>query len=92
MTYRSLKAAGENVGADEQTMLEFQHAGWIQVRVKDGLSFVSAPDEYRCRFILHLRRKLTLSDGEIEIVLAHERSPYSLDQVPTILARYAAGK
>jgi hypothetical protein len=90
MTYRTLTAAAQNVGAEEQTMLEFQRAGWIRVVVKDGRSFVAAPDEYRCRFILHLRRKLKLSDKEIEIVLANERSPYSLDQVPTILARYAA--
>ena len=92
MPYRSLTAVAGKVGTDEQTMLEFQRAGWIQVVVKDGRSFVSAPDEYRCRFILHLRRKLKLSDHEIEIVLAHEQSPYSVAQVSTILARHAAGK
>lgn len=92
MTYLPVSTAAKNVGADEQTLLEFQRAGWISVVEKDGCSFVNAREEYRCRFILHLRRKLKLSNKEIEIVLAHERSPYSLDQVPTILAQYAADK
>ena len=92
MSYRQLTVAARNVGTDEQTMLEFQRAGWIQVVVKKGHSFVSAQDEYRCRFILHLRRKLKLSDEEIEIVLANGRSPYSLAQVPAILAEHKARK
>ncbi len=92
MTYRSFTTAATNVGADEQTMLEFERHGWIKVVVKDGHSFVSTPDEYRCRFILHLRRKLMLNDKEIEVVLTHERSPYSVAQVSTILAQHAAGE
>jgi hypothetical protein len=56
---------------------------------KEGRAFVSGQDEYRARFILHLREKLKLTNKQIGIVLANEKPPYSLDQVPAILARHA---
>ena len=85
-TYHSLEAAVKNVGTDKATLLEFGQAGWIEVVSKGGLVYISAQDEYRSRFILHLRQKLRLTDQQIGIVLANARAPYSLAQVPTILA------
>jgi hypothetical protein len=88
--YRSLTAAAGHVRTDEQTLLEFGRAGWIKVILKNGTNFVSSHDEYRSRFILHLREKMKLSDQQIAIVLENGKPPYSLDQVPKILASYHA--
>jgi hypothetical protein len=85
---RSLTTAAENVKTDEKTLLSFHHAGWIKVASKDGREFVSGQDEYRSRFILHLRQKLKLTDDQIGIVLENGKAPYSLEQVPSILATY----
>jgi hypothetical protein len=89
-TYRLLAIAAANLRTDEKTMLEFNRAGWIEVISKDGRAFVSGQDEYRARFILHLRAKMKLTDGQIGTVLANESPPYSLDQVPAILAHHAS--
>jgi hypothetical protein len=88
--YRRLTVAARNLQATEDTLIDFNRAGWIDVTVKDGCQFISGQDEYRARFILHLRQKLELTDKEIGIVLSNEKPPYSLDQVPSILARHAA--
>jgi hypothetical protein len=88
--YRRLTVAARNLQATEDTLIDFNRAGWIDVTVKDGCQFISGQDEYRARFILHLRQKLELTDKEISIVLSNQKPPYSLDQVPSILARHAA--
>lgn len=87
--YRPLAIAARNSGADENTLLEFSRAGWIEVTWKDGHAFVSGQDEYRSRFILHLRQKLRLTDEQIGIVLENGKPPYSVDQVKEILAHAA---
>ncbi len=88
--YRLLSIAARNLNATEDELIDFGRAGWIDVTVKDGCQFISGKDEYRARFILHLRQKLELTNEEIGIVLSNEKPPYSLDQVPSILARHAA--
>ena len=88
--YRTIATAAANVRSDEKTLLEFNRAGWIEIVTKNGVTFVSGQDEYRAKFILHLRQKLHLTDDEIGVILANEKPPYSLDQVPAILARHAA--
>jgi hypothetical protein len=54
---------------------------------KDGRTFISSQDEYRSKFILHLRKKLGLSDKQIGVVLADVKAPCSLEQVAEILGR-----
>lgn len=88
--YRPLAVAAGNTRTEEETLLEFSRAGWIEVIFKDGRAFISGQDEYRCRFVLHLRHKLKLTDEQIGIVLANGKPPYSVDQVPAILARHSA--
>jgi hypothetical protein len=88
--YQPLAVAAGHVGTNEQTLIEFHGAGWINVVSKEGKRFVSNQDEYRSRFILHLRQQLKLTDEEIGIVLTNEKPPYSLAQVPSILARHAS--
>ena len=86
--YRPLAVAAGNARTDETTPLEFNRAGWIEVIFKEERAFISGQDEYRSRFIIHLRQKLQLSDDQIGIVLANSKPPYSLEQVPVILARW----
>ena len=88
--YRPLTVAAGNLQATENTLIDFTRAGWISVTIRHGCQFISGKDEYRARFILHLRQKLKLTDNEIGIVLSNEKPPYSLDQVPAILARHGA--
>jgi len=88
--YRPLATAARNAQNDEETLSAFHRAGWIETVRKDGRIFISAQDEYRSRFILHLRQKLKLTDDQIGIVLANGKPPYSLDQIPAILARASA--
>lgn len=88
--YRTLAIAASNLHATEDALIEFNRAGWIDVTVKNGCQFISGQDEYRARFILHLRRKLELTNEQIGIALKNEKPPYSLDQVPSILAQDAA--
>jgi hypothetical protein len=89
-TYRPLATAASNARTDEETLLAFQRAGWIEIVRKDGRVFISGQDEYRSRFILHLRQKLNLTDEQIGIVLVNGKPPYSVDLVPAILARSSA--
>jgi DNA-binding transcriptional MerR regulator len=90
--YRPLAIAAENLRTTEQTLLEFNRSGWIDVAVKDGQMFLSAHDIYRARFILHLQRKLGLTSEQISAVLLHEKPPYSLDRVGSILERLTGAK
>ncbi|HEY4363500.1 MAG TPA: hypothetical protein VGN17_21215 [Bryobacteraceae bacterium] len=85
-----LSTAAGNVQTDEETLQAFHQAGWIKFASKNGNTFVSGQDEYRSRFILHLRQKMNLTDQQIGIVLENGKPPYSLEQVPTILASYSA--
>lgn len=52
-SYRLLDVAAQNAKTDVTTLSEFGRAGWIEVVSKEGCCYVSAQDEYRCRFILH---------------------------------------
>lgn len=83
--YRSLETAARHLQATEATLVEFGRAGWIEFVSKEGHIYISSQDEYKCRFILHLRQKLALSDKQIGIVLAKAKAPYSPQQVGEIL-------
>ena len=87
-SYRLLDVAAKNANTDVTTLSEFGRAGWIEVVSKQGCCYVSAQDEYRCRFILHLKQRLRLTDEQIGIVLANAQAPYAVEQVREILARY----
>ena len=86
--YRPLAVTAANARTDEKTLFEFNREGWIEVIFKDERAFISGQDEYRSRFILHLREKLKLTDEQIGIVLANAKPPYSVDNVAAILARH----
>lgn len=86
--YRSLDTAARHVQTTEATLLEFGSNGWIEFISKEGHIYISSQDEYKSRFILHLRQKLGLSDKQIGIVLAKAKAPYSPEQVVDILGRH----
>jgi hypothetical protein len=86
--YRSLETAARRAQTTEATLVEFGSAGWIEFISKEGRIYISSQEEYKCRFILHLRSKLGLSDKQIGTVLAKAKAPYSLEQVGEILRRY----
>ena len=88
--YQLLQTAAGKLQVAEQTLLEFDNAGWISVTTKQGHQFISGHDAYRARFILHLRKKLELTNEQIGVVLSHEEPPYSLDKVASILAQHSA--
>lgn len=90
--YQPLSVAAGNVEVSEETLLEFFSSGWIKVVSKNGGRFVSQHDQYLARFILHLRRKLSLTNDQIEIVLTYQKPPYALDQVAATLATHAAAQ
>jgi hypothetical protein len=86
--YRSLETAARHVQTTEATLLGFGGAGWIELICNEGHTYISSHDEYKCRFILHLRQKLGLSDKQIGIILAKAKAPYSPEQVVDILERH----
>ena len=88
--YQTLAGAAAKLQVAEEILMEFNRAGWISLTIKQGRPFVSGHDEYRARFILHLRKKLELTNDEIGVVLSNQEPPYSLDQVASILAAHGS--
>jgi hypothetical protein len=86
--YKLLDTAARHVQTTEATLVGFGRAGWIEVVSKEGNLYVSSQDEYKCRFILYLRKKLGLSDEQMGIVLAKAKAPYSPQQVGEILEQH----
>jgi hypothetical protein len=85
--YRPLETAARHVQTTETTLIEFCRAGWIEFVCKEGHTYLSSQDEYKCRFILHLRVKLGLSNDQIGLVLTKAKAPYSMRQVIEILGQ-----
>lgn len=86
--YRSLETAAKHLQTTEAMLVEFGREGWIEFVSKGGHIYISSQDEYKCRFALHLRLKLGLSDKQIGMVLAKAKAPYSPQQVGEILESY----
>ena len=79
-----------NVTADE--LIAFEECGWINLTYfpEASIPYLKGHQQYRAKFILALRDRLSLSPEQITIVLAQQKPPYSLADVPEILQR--AGK
>ncbi len=88
--YQQISWSAASLRTDVATLRDFEQRGWIQTVEKNGIVFVAADQRYRAKFILHLREKRGLSDEEIDLVLAHQRPPYSAADVDRILHEYAA--
>lgn len=88
--YQELSWAAKGLHVEVQTLEEFARNGWIRLVEKNGLTFIAADQQYRSRFILHLRNKMRLTDGQIGLVLSIQKPPYSAADVPRILTEHSA--
>jgi len=79
--------AAKKIASTEEELLGLADRNWIKPVSRGKSLFISGRDEYKARFILHLRRKLKLSDDEIQKVLDVQAPPYSLKDVPAVLGR-----
>lgn len=85
-TYQSLSTVARNLNVSEHDLLNLENCKWISSVAKNGNIFLSGQDQYKARFIFHLRR-LHLTDDEIGRVLESDHPPYSLAAIPQILGR-----
>jgi len=89
VSYVPLENAAQRLQITVDDLLDFHTRGWVYVIHGKDARFLHGHDEYKARFILHLRRLRGLEDHEISAVLLAQEPPYSLDAVDEILARAA---
>ena len=87
VSYVPLENAAQRLQVTVDELLDFHTRGWIYVIHGEEARFLHGCDEYKARFILHLRRSRGLEDHEISTVLLAQEPPYSLDAVDEILAK-----
>lgn len=89
MSYKIvLSTAAKKIASSEEELIALADRNWIQVVAEGKFTFISSRDEYKARFILHLRHKLNLSDEDIQRVLDVQAPPYSLKDVPAALQQW----
>lgn len=84
-----LENVARRLNTTTEKLMQFHDSGWIDVRSREGSSFVDGRDEYKARFILHLERSLQLGDDQIAKVLEIQEPPYTLQGIDRILAQPA---
>ena len=89
MNYQTLSVAARNLQIDEATLVGFGRKSWIRITTKQGVDYVDGHQQYKARYILHLRRERKLTDEQIALVLSEQQPPYSADKVDQILASHA---
>jgi len=85
-TYQPLSIVAHRLKVSEPDLMDFEQRRWISSVKKNGSVFLSSRDEYKAKFILHLRC-LRLTDEEIGKVMDSEEPPYSLARIPNIIGR-----
>ena len=85
-TYQPLSSIAHRLKVSEPDLMDFEQRRWISCVKRNGSVFLSSRDEYKAKFILHLRR-LRLTDEEIGKVMDAEEPPYSLARIPNIIGR-----
>ncbi len=85
-TYQALSSVAHRLKVSEPDLMDFEQRRWISCVKKNGSVFLSSRDEYKAKFILHLRC-LRLTDEEIGKVMDAEEPPYSLARIPSIIGR-----
>jgi hypothetical protein len=84
-----LSSAAKKIASSEEELLGLADREWITPVAKGRFVYISGRDEYKARFILHLRHRLNLSDEDIQRVLDVQSPPYSMKDVPTALRQSA---
>lgn len=84
-SYSPLEDSAGRLGLPVAELNDFVLKAWIASVSKDGRRYISDRDEYKIRFILHLRHALRLSDDQIGQVLSSQNPPYDLSKVEAAL-------
>lgn len=84
-----LSSVAKKIASSEEELLGLADREWITPVAKGRFVYISGRDEYKARFILHLRHRLNLSDEDIQRVLDVQSPPYSLKDVPAALRQSA---
>lgn len=87
--HQPLAAVARALQTDETTLREFGRNLWIQVIERKSVAYVDDHQQYKARYILHLRNGRKLTDEQISFILSEQRPPYSAKDVDGLLARYA---
>ena len=82
-----LSTAAKKISSSEEELLGLADRNWIKTLADGKFTYISGRDEYKARFILHLRHRLKLSDEDIQRVLDAQAPPYSLKDVSAALGR-----
>ena len=88
--HRLLSSAAGQLGVQEDVVREFHANGWVKLIERHGALVISAKEQYKAKYVLHLRNERKLSDTEISLVLEHQTPPYSSKDVDRILAERTA--
>ena len=86
-SYQSLTVTAQHLKTTESVLLDMKRFDWISTVEKNGTTFLSMHQEYKVKFILHLREQFHLSDDEIARVMNSQEAPYSLQKVSALLGR-----
>ena len=86
--FQTVETVAQKTGISEDSIDEYVSRGWIATVTREGTTFLPAHQQYRLRFVHHLRTKMGLNDREVTTVLRFDNPPYSLANVPAILAKH----
>jgi DNA-binding transcriptional MerR regulator len=86
--FQNVTTVARKTGISEETILNYVKHGWLSAVTKENIVFLSFHQEYRLRFIQHLRLTMGLDDIQVSTVLRFETAPYSLARVPALLAEH----
>jgi hypothetical protein len=86
--FESVVGVAQKTGITEGVIETYVNRGWVATVVKQGTTFLPEHQQYRLKFVHHLRTKMGLSDKEVTTVLRFDSPPYSLANVPSILAKH----
>ena len=83
-SYQSLSVTAQHLKTTESVLMDMKRFDWISTVEKNGTTFLSMHQEYKVKFILHLRIQFHLTDEEIARVMNSQEAPYSLQRVAEI--------
>ena len=86
--FQSVEIVARKTGISEDSIDEYVSHGWIEIVTRQGTTFLPAHQQYRLKFVHHLRTKMSLSEREVTTVLRFDSPPYSLANIPSILAKH----
>ncbi len=85
--YLTVEQVANNLCVSPGMITHFIASGWLSGVDKNGITFLTSHEEYKARFILHLKQHRKLTDEQIARVLFAQEPPFSLAAVDSILER-----